>query len=244
MAAGSSDSGGRQVWYLETIEELEESESEAELEDSVLLGVRRRGRVSLVKQSTPAHTEESCFTVSCSGDSSLASGPLRARRSRRSRGPPHRLLPSLQEADDAPGGPDQSLLPGSPSYPLAEVQSERSLRPRGPGTAVMSPGESSPPREDTDAESKDEDWVEPAASKKKKNKRPNRRLSMRSEDGEAPVAPPKKKRLRKKDTRKKDTIPGTEAGPQPPGLTSSPAYVPVAPPPHRRRLLSRNGWPS
>ncbi|XP_061110791.1 coiled-coil domain-containing protein 201-like [Conger conger] len=187
MAAGGSDPSGRQARHLETIDELEESESELSV-DSVLLGVRRRGRVSLVKQSTPARSEESRFTVSGSGDS-LASWPQRAPHSR---DPPHALLPSLQEAEDTPAGSDPSPSLSSPLHPQP---AQRPLSPGGPSAAAVSPGQSSPLSNEDD--SKDKDWPEPKKSRRRKKRRPNRRLSMRSEDGEEPAMPLKKKTGRK-----------------------------------------------
>ncbi|KAJ8336830.1 hypothetical protein SKAU_G00380500 [Synaphobranchus kaupii] len=206
MAAGSSNRSGRQTlpWFLETIEEFGE-QSEEDYSD--FLGVRRPSRVSLVKQSTPAQPEETRFTASCSGDSSLSSLPQRAHHSR---DPPHGLLPSVQEAVNAPGGPDQSQLPCSPLHPLDpldERQSERPLRPRGPSAAEISPGEGSPLRKDIDVENKAESRPEPTESKMKKKQRPNRRLSMRSKDGEAPVVPQAKKRIRKPRKDSKMTSP-------------------------------------
>ncbi|KAJ8272782.1 hypothetical protein GJAV_G00093370 [Gymnothorax javanicus] len=198
MATGISDSSGRQVRYLDTIEEEDEEE------DSVLLAVRRRGRVSLVKQSTPAQSEESRFTVSGSSDSILVSCPLRTHQTW---DPPHSLLPSLQEADYSPAGPDQSQSPSTLLQTPGNQQSERPLLQGGPTAAVISLGESSPSTRETRAEHEPRGQPAPIERKMRKNPRPNRRHWKRSEDSEAPVEPEKRKRVRKPHKNNKMTSP-------------------------------------
>ncbi|KAI1901338.1 hypothetical protein AGOR_G00033300 [Albula goreensis] len=191
MSTGSSDSHWRQVEHMETIEECEEEEDE---EDWLVLVTRRQGRRSrsLVKQSTPAQSEESRFTASVtltgaestSGEASLSPRSLRLRLHT------HGLLPSLQEEDDTP-----------------QSSSQRHLWSGGPSTAEFSLGPGLSAAQDVSWEDIDSSWMEPARGKVKQKRGPNRRLSMRAEDGELTLSGQKKKRTRKPRNKMPSVIP-------------------------------------